>query len=199
MTACSCCAVFASPEASASSRAAVSRTITSSTRAIMLACIVSSIPATPVSRSMASRSASSLSALSSTVSRSLFVSLADVMPVPMTCTVPPTAPPASSMALCASRMVTDAAANRLSAPSITSFRDTSTFCICAVSCRAEVSLSMMPSARSWLSSPMALHTVPTVVSASAALPTTVVLICSCTAVLALLVILGAMAFFFSFS
>ena len=58
---------------------------------------------------------------------------------------------------------------------------------------------MMPSARSWPSSPMALNTVPAVVSASAAVPMTVLLICSCTAVLALLVILGAMAFFFSFS
>ena len=49
------------------------------------------------------------------------------------------------------------------------------------------------------SRPMALNTEPAVVRASATFSRMVVLICSCTAVLALLVILGAMAFFFSFS
>ena len=49
------------------------------------------------------------------------------------------------------------------------------------------------------SRPMALNTEPAVVRASATFSRIVVLICSCTAVLALPVILGAMAFFFSFS
>ena len=99
----------------------------------------------------------------------------------------------------ASVTVTEAAASRLSAPSITSFRDAKILLSCSVSRLASVTFSIMPSARAWESSPMALNTDPAVVNASAAVPTTVVLICSCTAVFALPVIFGAMAFFFSFS
>ena len=49
------------------------------------------------------------------------------------------------------------------------------------------------------SRPRALHTELTEVTALVSVSSTVLLISSCTAVLALLVILGAMAFFFSFS
>ena len=61
------------------------------------------------------------------------------------------------------------------------------------------SFSMMPWDTSSASRPRALHTELTVVTASVTVSTTVALISSCTAVLALLVILGAMAFFFWFS
>ena len=144
-------------------------------------------------------SPSTLSVLFSTVSRSLYAVSAALRPVLISCTVLPAAASASSTVPRASAMVTDAAVSSPSAPFITSFSDSSTFCSCAISCRAPVSLSIMPSASASESSPMALNTEPAVVNASAALPMTVVLICSCTAVLALLVILGAMAFFFSFS
>ncbi len=95
----------------------------------------------PVSlfRMASSMSASTLSALSSTVSRSLYVSCPPLLrPVPMTCTVPPTPPHRRPppVARAHPAMVTDAAASSPSAPSITSFSDTSTFCSCAVSCRA---------------------------------------------------------------
>ena len=54
-------------------------------------------------------------------------------------------------------------------------------------------------ATSCASRPRALKTEFAVVTAFATVSMTVLLISSCTAVLALLVILGAMAFFFSFS
>ena len=60
-------------------------------------------------------------------------------------------------------------------------------------CWALPSFSMMPWDTSSASRPRALHTELT---ASVTVSTTVALISSCTAVLALLVILGAMAFFF---
>ena len=91
------------------------------------------------------------------------------------------------------------AASRLSAPSITSCSERSTCASSSMSRWAADSFSSRPSAMSRPSSPMALNTEPAVVRASATFSKMVVLICSCTAVLALLVILGAMAFFFSFS
>ena len=117
----------------------------------------------------------------------------------MRVTVLPTAAEASSSVPCASVMVMAEAASRLPAPSMTLCSEVNTCAISSMSRRALDSFSSRPSAMSCPSRPMALNTEPAVVRASATFSRIVVLICSCTAVLALPVILGAMAFFFSFS
>ena len=112
---------------------------------------------------------------------------------------PPTALDAPISTPFTSSTVTAEAVSRSSALSITSSSDRRILLSWFICHWASCSFSIRPLAMSSLSRPRALNTELAVVRAPATFSMMVLLISSCTAVLALPVILGAMAFFFSFS